>query len=57
MDMSQETPDQTRTRLLRVMTQAGCKAQRRAFGFVEVPVDTFPEQRLADALAFARAGR
>ena len=36
------------------MTQAECKAQRRAFAFVEAPVDAFPEQRLADALAFVR---
>jgi Family of unknown function (DUF6196) len=54
MDVSQETPEQTNSRLLRVMAQAECKAQRRAFAFVEAPVDAFPQQHLADALAFVR---
>jgi hypothetical protein len=54
MDISQENPEQTNTRLLRVMAQAECKAQHRAFAFIETPVGAFPEQRLTDALAFVR---
>ena len=54
MHVSQETPEQTTTRLRRVMAQARLEIFDGAYAFYETPVAQFPGHRVADALAFVR---
>ena len=54
MHVSQETSEQTTTRLRRVMAQARLDIFDGAYAFYEVPVTHFPVHRIADALAFVR---
>lgn len=54
MHVSQETPEQTTTRLRRVIAQARIEIFDGAYTFYEVPVTHFPTHRIADALAFVR---
>jgi hypothetical protein len=54
MYVSQETVEQTEQRLHRVLIDAHFDVYKGEFAFVEYPVDQFPSQLVANALAFVR---
>jgi hypothetical protein len=54
MYVSQETPEQTHDRLIRVMFQADLYQLDGDFAFFEYPAIAFPSNEVIDALAFVR---
>ena len=54
MYVSRETPEQTTTRLLRVLAQAEWRVLNGSFAFREWPARRLPAERAADALALVR---
>ncbi|MBI3787445.1 MAG: hypothetical protein HY276_04220 [Ignavibacteriales bacterium] len=54
MYISQETPEQTETRLLEVISAADLKWREGAFAFYEYPLSSFPAHEAAASLAMVR---
>lgn len=54
MYVSQETSEQIRTRLLRVIAAAELRLFERLYCFEEFPLHAFPTARIVDALAIVR---
>ena len=54
VNISRETPAQTRERLLKMITQSELKVYPGSFAFQEFPLSGFPEKADVDALAFVR---
>lgn len=54
MYVSRETPEQTTTRLLRVLAQSEWRVLNGSFAFREWPASRLPAERAADALALVR---
>ena len=52
--ISQETPQQTHQRLLRVIAQAELNVFEESYAWYEYPADSFPTNLLGEALAFVR---
>jgi hypothetical protein len=57
MYVSKETPEQTDTRLRRVLAEAELVLHSGPFAFVEVEASRFPVELVPDALAFVRDAR
>jgi Family of unknown function (DUF6196) len=54
MYVSQETPEQTHTRLSRVLAESQLVVYERPYAFVEVAASRFPVELVPEALAFVR---
>ncbi len=54
MYVSKETPEQTQSRLIRVLAASEFVVYDKPYAFVETTVDEFPAQLLPTALAFVR---
>jgi hypothetical protein len=54
MYISNETPEQTNSRLRQVLAAAELKVYTAAYTFVEEPIQSFPTHLLPTALAFVR---